>query len=170
MGNMEDKMEVIDVDVKKLVPYENNPRQISADAINAVANSIKEFGFKQPLVVDDNNTIIVGHTRLLAAKKLKLKTVPVVVSKDLTPEQVKAYRLADNKTGELTDWQFEELENELEGIETIDMSQLGFEQAEYKDDDAELGDYTVPESNDPLVECPECHATFLRSKLKKVDD
>lgn len=167
---MEDKMEVIDVEINKLVPYESNPRQISADAISAVANSIKEFGFKQPLVVDDNNTIIVGHTRLLAAKKLKLKTVPVVVAKDLTPEQARAYRLADNKTGELTDWQFEELENELAGIETIDMSELGFEDAEYKDDDADLGNYEEPESNDPLVECPECHATFLKSKLKKVDD
>lgn len=167
---MEDKMEVIEVDVKKLVPYENNPRQIGADAISAVANSIKEFGFKQPLVVDDNNNIIVGHTRLLAAKKLKLKTVPVVVAKDLTPEQVKAYRLADNKTGELTDWQFEELENELAGIETIDMSELGFDDTEYKDDSASLEDYEEPESNDPLVECPECHAMFLRSKLKKVDD
>lgn len=111
--------------IDKLKPYPNNPRK-NEHAIGPVANSIKEFGFKQPIVIDKDNTIIAGHTRLLAAKELGLTEVPVIVADDLTPEQVKAYRLADNKTGELAGWDFEQLDNELGDITDIDMGQFGF--------------------------------------------
>jgi len=107
-------------------PYENNPR-INDGAVEATANSIKEFGWQQPIVVDKNGVIIVGHTRLKAAKKLKLKQVPVIVAENLTDEQAKAYRLADNKTGELADWDVDMLDDELNDILNIDMVDFGFE-------------------------------------------
>lgn len=111
--------------IGEIKPYENNPRD-NDDAVDAVANSIKEFGWQQPIVVDIGGVIIAGHTRYKAAKKLGLKTVPVVVAKDLTEEQVKAYRLADNKSGELATWNDELLEDELGSIDDIDMSNFGF--------------------------------------------
>lgn len=118
-------MKVQDVSIDKIKPYENNPRDNEA-GVDAVANSIKEFKWQQPIVVDENNVIIVGHTRYLAAKKLGLKKVPVKVATGLTSEQVKAYRLADNKTGELTSWDDELLSGELNDILDIDMSDFGF--------------------------------------------
>lgn len=90
-------MEIVNIAVDKLVPYENNPRN-NTEAIQYVANSIKEFGFKVPLVIDSDNVVICGHTRLLAAKQLGLKDVPCIVADDLTDEQIKAFRLADNMT------------------------------------------------------------------------
>ncbi|HBJ38540.1 MAG TPA: chromosome partitioning protein ParB, partial [Planctomycetaceae bacterium] len=86
-------------------PYESNPR-VNDKAVDAVAASIKEYGFSQPIVVDTYGVIIVGHTRLKAAQKLGLEYVPVVVACHLTPEQARAYRIADNKTAELADWDF----------------------------------------------------------------
>lgn len=122
------------IDINALKPYPNNPRK-NEHAVEPVANSIREFGFKQPIVVDKNNTIIAGHTRLLAARELGLTEVPVIVADDLTPEQVKAYRLADNKTGELAGWDFEQLDIELGDIADIDMSRFGFdEDANEKED------------------------------------
>ena len=109
-----------------LVPYVNNPR-INADAVDKVAASIREFGFQQPIVVDKDKVVIVGHTRLKAAKKLKLKTVPVVIADDLTEEQANAYRLADNKTNELAEWDMDRLSEELDKILKIDMSEFGFD-------------------------------------------
>ena len=109
-----------------VIPYENNPR-INDSAIEPVAASIKEFGFQQPIVLDKDGVIIVGHTRLEAAKSLGLTRVPCVVADELTDEQVKAYRLADNKTNEFADWALDELEVELSHIHDIDMSEFGFE-------------------------------------------
>lgn len=115
--------------ITDVVPYDKNPRN-NDDAVESTANSIKEFGWQQPIVVDKNNIIIVGHTRLKAAEKLKLDTVPVLVADSLSEEQVKAYRLADNKTGELADWDMALLNEELEGIIELDMDDFGFELAE----------------------------------------
>lgn len=112
--------------IDEIKPYENNPRD-NDDAVDAVANSIKEFGWQQPIVVDNEGVIIAGHTRYKAAKKLGLKHVPVVVADNLTPDQVKAYRLADNKTAELADWDMDLLNEELDQIRDIDMSQFGFD-------------------------------------------
>jgi len=128
-------MEVKNVEINSIKPYKNNPRN-NDDAVEATANSIKEFGWQQPIVVDKNNVIIVGHTRLKAAKKLGLKQVPIVVAENLTDEQVKAYRLADNKTGELAVWD-KTLQEELDGISDIDMSIFGFD-PEAEDEDEEI--------------------------------
>lgn len=112
--------------IDQVKPYEKNPRK-NDDAVNATANSIKEFGWQQPIVVDKDNVIIVGHTRLKAAKQLGLTKVPVVIADKLSDEQVKAYRLADNKTGELADWDMSLLSDELEDISSLDMTDFGFD-------------------------------------------
>ena len=110
----------------ELVPYENNPRK-NDKAVEAVAESIREFGFKNPIIVDKKGCIVAGHTRLKAAEKLGLDEAPVIVADDLSDEQVKAFRLADNKTAELAEWNFDLLETELAGISEIDMSAFGFD-------------------------------------------
>lgn len=118
-------MEIIYKNIDDLKAYENNPRQ-NQEAIKAVAASIKQFGFKVPCVVDLNNIIVCGHTRVLAAKDLKLDKVPCIIVDDLNEEQIKAFRLADNKVSELSLWDFEKLDNELSNIINLDMSQFGF--------------------------------------------
>ena len=135
MSNQSQKnMTIVMKKISEIKPYENNPRHNEA-AVDAVANSIKEFGWKQPLVIDKDNVIVVGHTRWLSAKKLGLDEVPCLIADDLTEEQISAYRLADNKTNELATWDFEKLKAELEGISDIDMSQFGFEELEASLDD-----------------------------------
>lgn len=125
-------MEIIIKGIDEIRPYENNPR-VNDGAVGAVAESIREFGFQQPIVVDRDGVIIAGHTRYKAAQKLGLTEVPVVVAGNLTDEQVRAYRLADNKTGELAEWDFSALEEELAGIGELDMSLFGFEPKEMKE-------------------------------------
>lgn len=112
--------------LEELRPYKNNPRK-NDHAVDAVANSIKEFGFKVPLVIDKNGEIIAGHTRYKAAKKLKLKEIPCIIADDLTEEQIKAFRLADNKVGELAEWDLGMLDVELDEITEIDMEEFGFD-------------------------------------------
>lgn len=118
------EMKIKWVDIDSVIPYENNPRR-NEDAVEPVANSIKEFGWQQPIVVDKDNVIIVGHTRLKAGKHLGLDKVPVLVADELNDDQVKAYRLADNKVGELAMWDFTLLDTELDEIE-LDMDGFGF--------------------------------------------
>lgn len=135
MSNQSQKnMTIVMKNIAEIKPYENNPRH-NESAIDAVASSIKEFGWKQSLVIDKDNVIVVGHTRWLAAKKLGLNEVPCLIASDLTDEQIAAYRLADNKTNELATWDFEKLKTELESISDIDMSQFGFEELEASLDD-----------------------------------
>lgn len=125
--------------VNDLIPYENNPRK-NDDAVRYVANSIEEFGFKVPIVVDSEGVIVAGHTRLKAAKLLNLDEVPVIVADDLSKEQVKAFRLADNKVGELSFWDLGKLELEIEDLTIntdnleIDLPDLGFSDISYIDD------------------------------------
>ena len=109
---MNEKLNIIYKSLKDINPYEKNPRK-NDSAVDAVANSIKSFGFKVPIVIDNNNIIICGHTRYKAAKKLKLQEVPCVIANDLNEEQIKAFRLADNKTSELAEWDFDLLNEEL---------------------------------------------------------
>lgn len=129
-------MQVQSMKISEVKPYPNNPRN-NDDGVEAVANSIKEFGWQQPIVVDKDNVIIVGHTRYKAAKKLGMDKVPVVVASNLSDEQVRAYRLADNKTGELTDWDMSLLDDELGDIADIDMSDFGFD-LDLDDDEVEV--------------------------------
>lgn len=121
-------MNIVEKRLDEIKPYGNNPRK-NEQAVQAVANSIREFGFRQPIVVDKDGVIIVGHTRYKAARELGLETVPVLVAGDLTDEQARAYRLADNKTNELAGWDFDMLTDEIMSLDFsgIDMSQFGFD-------------------------------------------
>lgn len=132
------KLNVIHLKVSDLIAYENNPRK-NDDAVDAVASSIKSFGFKVPVIVDSNNVIIAGHTRVKACKKLGITEVPCVIADDLTEDQIKAFRLADNKTSELAEWDLDKLSEELKFIE-MDMSQFGFEDLEQELDREVLED------------------------------
>lgn len=118
-------MDIVEMKITDIIPYENNPRR-NEEAVDKVALSISSFGFKVPIIVDKNNVIVAGHTRLKAAEKLGLTTVPTIRADDLTDDQIKAFRLADNKVSEFAEWDFEALEKELDSIE-MDMSLFGFE-------------------------------------------
>lgn len=132
--------------ITDIKPYPNNPR-INDDAVDTVAGSIKEFGFRQPIVVDSDSVIICGHTRFKAAKKLGLEKVPVHVAQDLSPEQIKAYRIADNKTAELAEWNYDLLPIELADLQSCnyDLGLLGFDQDE-------LAKLLNPELNEGLTD------------------
>lgn len=127
-------MQIYDKPIGWLTPYENNPRN-NDEAVEPVANSISEFGFKVPIVATSDGEIINGHTRWKAAKKLKLKTVPVIIADDLTEEQVRAFRLADNKVAEIAQWDIELLLDEIESIGNVDMALFGFTDSDYTLDD-----------------------------------
>ena len=121
-------MDIVYKKVDEIIPYEKNPR-INDAAVDAVAKSIKEFGFRVPLVLDKNNVIITGHTRLRSAKMLGMTEVPCIIADNLTPEQVQAYRIADNKTGEIAEWDYALLPMELKDLQNadFDLSVLGFD-------------------------------------------
>lgn len=127
-------MEVIEKRLEEIKPYENNPRHNDA-AVPYVANSIREFGFKVPLVIDSEGTIVAGHTRYKAAQRLGLETVPCVVADDLTDEQVKAFRIADNKVAEVATWDEEALSVELSEIEIADIDMGDFGILDLPDED-----------------------------------
>lgn len=120
-----EEQKVVMMRLEDLTPYENNPR-INDAAVPAVKESIKEFGFKVPIVVDAAGTIIAGHTRYKAAMELGLEEVPVIQASTLSSEQVQAYRVIDNKTQELAKWDYAKLDEELDKIMNIDMSLFGF--------------------------------------------
>lgn len=154
-----EKTKVTYMDTDSLIPYVNNPR-LNDNAVDAVAASIKEFGFKVPIVVDGENVIINGHTRLKAARKLGLKQVPVIVADDLTPGQVKAFRLADNKTSELAEWDMGKLDIELGEIGDLDMSSFGFDDVTGGDldfaDIPDLDEESYEEPEHVMLRCPSC--------------
>lgn len=156
-----DVVKIMDIGIIK--PYPGNPRR-NAHAVKPVMASIREFGFKVPIIIDKEHTIIAGHTRLAAAKELGLSEVPVIVADDLTPEQVKAFRLADNKTAELSGWDFDLLEIELADITDIDMAELGFDLTSTPDiDDVFVerdggADAEASRLDNHVVTCPCCGA------------
>lgn len=158
---MELRIEYIDPD--KLTPYEGNAKQHPDEQVEHIANSIREFGFRQPIVVDADNVVVIGHGRLLAAKKLGLETVPVVRADDLSEAQVKALRLADNKTNE-SGWDFSALEAELDGLaDEFEMSDFGF----MSTDVTALDDLFAPATDKPpedeepkQIKCPHCGMWF----------
>ena len=146
-------MQTVTMKLKDIRPYEKNPRR-NDEAVEAVANSIKEFGMKQPIVVDKGGVIIVGHTRYKALKKLGIKETDVVVADDLTEEQVKAYRIADNSTGELATWDYDLLMPEIADLD-FDMSMFGLDltDTEAVGEPLEVveDDYVEPEHLEPVV-------------------
>ena len=119
-------MNIIEKKLSDIKPYEKNPRK-NDNAVEYVANSIKEFGFKVPIVIDKDGVIVAGHTRYKASKKLGLEKVPCIIADDLTDEQIKAYRLADNKVGESAKWNDDLLNAELSEILNIDMEMFDFD-------------------------------------------
>lgn len=149
-------MKVKNMKVADIIPYENNPRK-NEDAVDAVAASIKEFGFRVPIVIDKENVIVAGHTRLKAAEKLGLEEVPATVADDLTDEQIKAFRLADNKTAELAGWDFEALDIELFDIDKIDMEQFGFiDDEDFDNIDDFFAKAEQTEKGPKTITCPKC--------------
>ena len=133
-------MEIQEKRLDELKPYDNNPR-INDEAVPFVAESLKEFGWQQPIVIDRDNVIIAGHTRYKAALKLGLKTAPCKYADELTPQQVDAYRLADNKTAELATWDDDKLTEELAKCADFDMSAFGFEEPPEDPDDVVEDEY-----------------------------
>lgn len=138
--------------IEKVIPYDKNPRQ-NDDAVQYVAESIKEFGFINPILLDASGTVMAGHTRLKAAKQLGLKEVPVVYVDDLSEEQAKAFRLADNKTAEFASWDEGLLEQELAEILELDMSLFGF------DEESTLADELVDDKYTLAVNIPQYEIT-----------
>lgn len=122
-----EELNIVYKPIKELKPYKKNAKKHSKEQVEQIANSIKEFGFTQPVIIDTNNCVVAGHGRILGAKKAGLKQVPTVMLEDLTEEQIKAYRLVDNKLNE-SDWDFSLLDEEL-GIlsDDIDMELFGFD-------------------------------------------
>lgn len=146
------KMEIKSVKVDKIRPYEHNPRK-NDDAVKLVANSIREFGWKQPIVVDKDGVIVAGHTRYKAALQLGMDTVPCLIADDLSPEQIRAYRLADNKTNDAAEWDFDELDLELSELDGFfDMADFGFDDADAADpqNNADCDDYDADDRAEKL--------------------
>lgn len=164
-----EKLEIKYIPINDIKPYKNNPR-LNEDAIPYVMNSIKEFGFKNPIILDKNNVIVAGHTRLESAKRLDMKEVPVIYADDLTEEQIKAFRLADNKVAEKSMWDYTKLDEELDSILDIDMSMFDFD---INTDDLEL-DYDneneVEDINKKLCRCPKCGHINEEKAFKYYED
>lgn len=154
-------MEIIYKTVEEIRPYENNPRN-NNEAVAKVAASITDYGFRVPIIIDSNNIIVAGHTRYKAALKIGCESVPCIVIDDLTPEQIRAYRLIDNKTAEYSSWDFEMLEKELKSLD-IDISEFEFpdlgETLDISDDDF-YTDETVKNVKAKSIKCPHCGETF----------
>lgn len=165
-------MKIIEKRIEELIEYENNPRHNEA-AIGKVASSIEAFGFKVPIVIDKDDVIVCGHTRKKAAERLGMETVPCIVADDLTDEQIKAFRLADNKTGEFAEWDFDKLNEELAELLDIDfdMSSFGFGDSPQIDwsnvDDLNEDNYNEPKKE--MLQCPHCHHIDSKNHFKKVD-
>lgn len=161
-------MEIVYKKLYELKPYENNPR-FNDEAVQYVANSIKEFGFKVPIIIDKNNTIVAGHTRYKASIELELDEVPCIVADDLDEEQIKAFRLADNKVSEFSKWNYDLFDEEMLDI-GIDMEQFGF--IEHNIDWAGVEDLSEENYEKPkrdMLECPFCHKKDIAIHFKKIE-
>lgn len=139
--------------IKELKPYKKNAKKHPKTQVEQIANSIKEFGFTQPVLIDKDNNVVAGHGRVLGAKKAGLKEVPTLCLDDLTEEQIKAYRLADNKLNE-SDWDFNLLDEELGMLaDDIDMSMFGFDFSEEEQKKEKKVEFKVKKQNKVIVEC-----------------
>jgi Predicted transcriptional regulators len=158
------EISVLDIDIEQIKKYENNPRE-NAESIPYVVNSIKEYGFKNPIVLDSNMVIIAGHTRFEAAKILEMKTVPCIIAEDLTEEQAREFRLIDNKTAELSYWNFDKLLEEISHLE-CDLTQYGFNDIQDSirdlDDVDEITEDNYKNPEQAKKKCPACgHVDFV---------
>lgn len=161
------RMGKLKVEYKRIgdvLPYERNPRN-NDEAVGAVAESIREFGFRVPVVITSENVVVAGHTRIKAAKELGLEEVPCVVIDDLTDEQVRAFRLADNKSAEIASWDEELLQQELADIMAIDMALFGFE-----DGHGDLVDDAADEIYTSKVSIPQYEITGKKPEIEEMLD
>ncbi len=164
-------MNILDLKLSDITPYENNPRN-NDEAVEPVLESIKEFGFKVPIIIDKNNVIVAGHTRYKAAKKLKLKTVPCIIADDLNEEQIRAFRLADNKVSEIATWDYNALNFELENILELDMTMFDFDMSGIDDTygtDFELPDEDKSELEQITFTLHNEQAEFIKYSLTKIE-
>lgn len=137
---MTNNLKIVIKDISELKAYENNPRK-NDQAVDAVASSIKEFGFKVPVIITNENVIVAGHTRIKACEKLGITKVPCIVADDLNEDQIRAFRLVDNRTAEIADWDLDKLKLEFDNIE-LDLDLFGFEELQKKlSDDQEDDDF-----------------------------
>lgn len=149
-------IKIIEKQCDELIPYDNNAR-INDKAVEAVAKSIKEFGMKNPIIIDKNDVVIAGHTRLKALISLGVKTAPCIIADDLTDEQIKAFRIADNSTAQIADWDLEKLNTELESID-LDMTMFGLDE-QIKEIERELAPEVIED------EVPEVDEKNIITKL-----
>ena len=162
-------MKIVWKNPNELFEYENHVRISNEDVIEVVMQSIKEFGFKQPVVVDENNVIVVGRVRRIAAIRLGLDKIPCLVADDLTDEQIKAYRLVDNRSAELSSWDYKKLDLELREIE-LDLREFGFDKIEIDWDSVpDLTSDSYEEPEDKQLKCPQCGAVDRAVHFKKVE-
>ena len=145
-----EKLKIEYVDINSIKPYKKNPRK-NEEAIPYVMESIKQFGFKNPVILDKDNVIVAGHTRIESAKRLGITEIPCIYADDLTDEQIRAFRLADNKVAEIAEWDIDLLDTELDDILNIDMSDFGFDLGILDSD--EFGtDFELAEGDrDPII-------------------
>lgn len=163
------KLEIKYIPINDIKPYKNNPR-LNEDAIPYVMKSIREFGFKNPIILDKNNVIVAGHTRLESAKRLGMKEAPVIYADDLTEEQVKAFRLVDNKVSEKSMWDYTKLDEELDSILDIDMSIFDFNITGINwDSIEELNEEVYEEPQKDLLMYPKCSHIDSKEHFKKVN-
>lgn len=149
-------MEVKQIPIDQIKPYERNAKKHPEEQVQQIANSLKEFGWQQPIVLDKNNVIVIGHGRFLAAKLLGLEEVPIVYADGLSNKQIKALRLADNKTNE-SGWDFSLLDEELDDLLDFDMSEFGFTyMAQIEDADHLFTDAEPKEKETKRIQCPNC--------------
>jgi len=163
-----DKLEIQYHNVGDIIPYDKNPRK-NDEAVKYVKASIEKFGFKVPIVIDENKVVVCGHTRLKAAKEIGLEQVPCIMASDLTPEQIRAFRLVDNKVTELSGWDFKILDEEMKGLEDDgfgNLADFGFGDGTdinpddfFKDGDGATG-AGGDEKKKITVTCPECGKEF----------
>ena len=154
---MEKTLQIIYKDVNDLQMYDNNPRK-NSDAVKYVVNSIQQFGFKNPIIIDKNNMIVCGHTRYKAARRLKMAKVPCIMADDLTDDQIRAFRLADNKVAEMSTWDYERLEQEFALIDPLefDIADFGFFpnfEPDEDEDEADIDVSTSEKSYSLVIDC-----------------
>lgn len=152
-------MELVELALADIVPYENNPRR-NDGAVDAVAESIRQCTYVAPIIVDENSVILAGHTRYKALKKLGRMSAEVVVKRGLTEEQKRKYRLLDNKTGEIAGWDFAMLEDELSELD-FDSFDFGFDSVPQETNFADLFEPSEPKEKEPKkIQCPHCGEWF----------
>ena len=161
------KPEIITLNAKDIIPYRDNPR-VNKDAIQVVKASLKEFGFQQPIVLDKNNEIVVGHTRMLAAMELGITEIPCIIASNLSEDKIKAYRIMDNKSAEYASWNYGLLTKEITDLleSDYDLEFTGFSDKELESMVGDIQANIIDENESPQMdeleqmECPKCGHKF----------